>query len=137
MASANSAISASIVVVVIVLYPCVGVGVGERVGSAPLSGVLYIRSALPIGVAKRGFVADGDQCDDEESSHVSLPFEVVLCCMSVIIGCHRHNASVKPTLRHLISHFVKVFIVAYTMPIRYIPRYIYALHSVRIALSLV
>tara|TARA_B100000745_G_scaffold296432_1_gene241793 strand:- start:782 stop:967 length:186 start_codon:yes stop_codon:yes gene_type:complete len=45
MASANSAISASIVVVVIVLYPCVGVGVGERVGSAPLSGVLYIRSA--------------------------------------------------------------------------------------------
>ena len=45
MASANSAISASIVVVVIVLYPCVGERVGERVGSAPLSGVLYIRSA--------------------------------------------------------------------------------------------
>ena len=118
----------ALVVVVVVV-----VSVSDR----PRNLGCFASVALPVGVAKCGFVADGDQCDDEESSHVSLPFEVVLCCMSVIIGCHRHNASVKPTLRHLISHFVKVFIVAYTMPIRYIPRYIYALHSVRITLSIV
>jgi len=92
-----------------VLYPCrVGVGVGERVGSAPDLGVLCIRSALPIGVAKCGFVADGDQCDDEESSHVSLPFEVVVLSDVYSIGYRASN--VNPN-RKQFQNFLKVICV--------------------------
>ena len=71
MASAVSAISVSIVVVVIVVVSvallCMSIVANRR----PLS-------TLPIGVAESGFVADGDQGDDDESAaHCWSPFGVV------------------------------------------------------------
>ena len=91
------------------LCPCrVGGGGGERVGSAPELGVLCIRPALPVGVAKCGFVADGDQCDDEESSHVSFPFKVVLLSDVSSIG---YSALIVNPNRKQFQNFLKEFCV--------------------------
>jgi len=86
--------------------PCRVGGGGERVGSAPELGVLCIRLALPIGVAKCGFVADGQNCDDEESSHVVLPFKVVVLSDVSSIGYSALN--VNPILEQF-QNFWKVF----------------------------
>ena len=92
---------------VIVLCPFRGGGGGgERVGSAPELGGLCIRLALPIGVAKCGFVADGQNCDDEESSHVVLPFKVVVLSDVSSIGYSALN--VNPILEQF-QNFWKVF----------------------------